>query len=689
MSTAVKPPTSEVGQINWTALPGWGAFTEETEHVPDLTWPSSIATYERIRRDSQVAGLTRGMTLPIRRFRWLIDPNGADPHVVADLASDMGLPVRGEDAAPRRRRKRRFSHDAHLAEALKAPVGPGHAFFEQAGEIIDGRWRLRKLAPRPARTISKITVARDGGLESITQRFGFDAPEIPVSRLVAYVWDQDPGSWTGNSMLRELHRPWLLKDRILRVGAINIERAGGVPYGVAPPGATEAEMAAIHEMARSFRVGEHAGGALPHGAELRFARAAGGDGAVDFVRLQNEEMSRALLMMFMQLGQTESGSRALGGDFIEWFAASQETVADWYCDVTNEHVIEDWVDWNVGEDAQAPLLVWERAEEPELSVADLVALIDAGAVTMDAELEEWLRSSRGLPRGAGAGPAPRAAARGRRAPAPRAAATPFVLPDRTLRRQPNAVEVRAAVDFSEMEQRFEGGRTTLVEQWQTVRAAQIDELAAQIAALDPEDLLALSRIAATPAGAELLTAAQVAMIENAANGALAEAAAQGAALDPPDLDPSRETAARRADAAAELLARSLSEAAARDAVRRSGSGSAEEIAAAVRSYLGDLSDAYLSQQFGGLLARAEGEGRRAVYSDGEDQYVAFYASALLDQNACGPCIQWDGARFDTLDEAESQFPGAGQNVDCEGGARCRCTLVGVFEDDERLFAEPA
>nr|MBA3689709.1 DUF935 family protein [Chloroflexota bacterium] len=555
MSTAVKPPASEIGQINWAPIPGWGALVEETEHVPELTWPSSITTYDRVRRDSQVAGLMRGMTMPIRRRRWLVDPNGARDQVVQDLATDLGLDIRGQEAKPRRRRARRFSHDGHLAESLKALVY-GHAYFEQVGEIVDGRWRLRKLAPRPQRTISHLKVARDGGLEAITQRFGFDAPEIPVSRLVAYVWDQEPGSWTGNSMLRELHRPWLLKDRVLRVGAINIERAGGVPYGIAPPGATPAQTASIEEAARNFRVGEQAGGVLPHGAELKFAMAAGGDGAVQFVRLQNEEMSRALLMMFMQLGQTETGSRALGGDFIDWFSDVQALLAEWYAGVTNEHVVEDWVDWNYGEGEQAPLLVSETAEDPELSVADLVALIDAQVLDIDAELKEWIRQRQGLPRASATViPLQRAAAKAARTARAATSDAPAIpLPDRPLRRQPKAFEVRAAVDFAGMETRFEGGRSTLVSDWQAIRATQIDELVAQIADLDPENLLELSRIAATPAGADVLTAAQVDVIERAAAAAVAEAAAQGTTIATPDLEPSRQTAARRGEATAELLA---------------------------------------------------------------------------------------------------------------------------------------
>jgi hypothetical protein len=42
----------------------------------------------------------------------------------------------------------------------------------------------------------------------------------------------------------------------------------------------------------------------------------------------------------MSLGKTETGWRALGNTFVDFFALAQETVAKHYADVTNEHVIE-------------------------------------------------------------------------------------------------------------------------------------------------------------------------------------------------------------------------------------------------------------------------------------------------------------------------------------------------------------
>lgn len=687
------PPTRELGAINALAgLPGWsdfGAWMDQEEYVPELTWPRSVQTYGIIRRDSQIAGLLRGLTMPIRRRRWLIDPNGARPEVVSALADDLGLDVQGQEPRPRGRSRNRFRHGQHLAEALRALVY-GHAYFEQVGEVEDrgrGRWRLRKLAPRPQRSITGFRVARDGGLIAIKQAEGLDPIEIPVSRLVAYIFDQEPGNWVGTSMLRDLHRPWLIKDRVLRVGAINIERAGGVPYGVAPPNATDTQIAEIARMAREFKVGETSGGALPHGAELKFAMAAGGDGAVAFIRLMNEEMSRALLEMFMQLGQTETGSRALGSEFIDFLAMAHDAIADWYAEITNEHVIEDWVDWNYGEDEQAPLLVSEEPD-PDLADVDLAQLAAQGLITPDPALEDHLRSRYRLPeRTAGAvPPSPEVRAerlrRGRSARPVAAAA--ISLPDRPLRREPYPHEVAAAVDFRAIEAQFETARDGLLAAWAEVRAAQIDELVDAIAATD--DLAELAAIAATPAGADALLAAMDELLSEGAASALSEAAAQGAALPDPDLADARALLESRAEATAALLARSLSETAARQAVARTGGALAPaEVAAEVRAHLEGLSDAYLLDQLGGALTAAQMSGRRAAMHGGEAPGTRYYASELLDSATCSVCVGLDGTEYASLQEAERDYPTGGA-AGCLGGPRCRGTLVALYPDESEPSA---
>jgi hypothetical protein len=364
-----------------------------------------------MRNDSQLAALYMATLLALGKMSWLIDPNGADDAMVTKISEDYNLPILGEEADNRKRGrlKRRFSFRDHMRKAFKAGIY-GHYYFEQVGYIGDGTqgrpndglWHLRKLAERPPSTIQDFRVAEDGGLISIRQNVSQGStswqtplPEIPVDVLVGYVWDQEGANWAGRSWFRECYKNYLIKDRLLRIDAVNHERAGGVPYIEAHPGATLDEIDKLNRMAQSFRVGDTAGGAVPSGAKFNIARGLQSS-VIDSVIYHDEAMARKFMLMVMQLGQTRSGARALGETFVDFWAAGMESFAWWFADTFNEHVLEDDIDWNWGEDVeQVPLLTFDF--DPELMVADLVALIGSGAIIVDDELEAEIRKELRMP----------------------------------------------------------------------------------------------------------------------------------------------------------------------------------------------------------------------------------------------------------------------------------------------------
>jgi hypothetical protein len=219
---------------------------------------------------------------------------------------------------------------------------------------------------------------------------------IPVDRLTGYIWDQEGGSWLGRSMLRDIYKNWLLKDRLVRIDVINHEKAGGVPWAEAQPGATSGEVEALHQMMRNFKIGENSGGAVPAGAKVNVARSGNTD-VIGSVQYHDEAMARKFLLMLIQLGQTSTGSRALGNTFAEFFFSGQQSIAEWYVDNFNEHVIEDWWNWNYG-DGDDNVARLKYNADIEIAVDDLTKLITAKAIVVDSELEISLRKELGLPR---------------------------------------------------------------------------------------------------------------------------------------------------------------------------------------------------------------------------------------------------------------------------------------------------
>lgn len=403
---------AEIGYQRET-LPGWGALAEDSHETnPALVWPKSIDVFDKMRReDAQVGSVLRAVTFPIRRTTWMIDPAGARDEVVDLIADSFGLPVKGRDRTAATRTRDRFDFDEHLRLALLELVF-GHSVFEQVYRVDDdGTVRLRKLAWRPPRTISKWDVAPDGGLVAVEQ-WGTTGRtvRIPVEKLVVYVNEREGANWAGTSLLRTAYKNWLLKDRTLRAQAVGVERNSlGIPVyegAPLPDGLSEAEMLAWVEtqktdglaLAKATRAGQDAGAAIPAGAKFSLMGVTGNRADTDKpIRYHDEQIARAVLAHFLNLG-TETGSWALGSTFAEFFVGSLNAVALHVASTCQAHVVEDLVDLNFGPTEPAPRLVPATIGEEQPITAEAVkALVDCGAIRTDRATEEYLRQRYKLP----------------------------------------------------------------------------------------------------------------------------------------------------------------------------------------------------------------------------------------------------------------------------------------------------
>lgn len=373
----------------------------DINEVDALRWPMSIQTFDRIRRDAQAAAMFNSLTVPIRRYPWAVDPNGAEDEVVERFADDVSLPIIGTEKKPIGRTRNRFNWDDHLSHTFLACLY-GHMPFEQQGYVEgevgnDGnpmRWRLHKLFPIMPATIGSFDVTPNGSLVSIRQnlytRIGQQQPPpIPISQLVVYVWGKEGANWLGRSMLVPVYRHWLIKDRLLRVDAVKHERTGaGVPIVEAPQGATGGEIARLDAMAQRYKVGEAAGGAVPAGSKFRLVGVEGATSDVlASVRYQDEQMAMSFSQEVRTLGQSAYGSRALGETFAGLAQPFEETVAGWVSRTTNEHVVEDWVDWNFGGDYGAPRIVYEDPSLETPGLTEEQVAMQQAQKTLDATAE--------------------------------------------------------------------------------------------------------------------------------------------------------------------------------------------------------------------------------------------------------------------------------------------------------------
>lgn len=414
MSAPAHPVFAERGYASGSADNAWSQW-EQFEQVPDLQWPASVRVFTRMaREDTRVSSLLAAISLPIRRTQWRIAQAGASDEVTQFVASNLGLPIQGANPIPDQGRVRgRFSWSQHLMWALGV-LQYGHSVFEQIYRMgPDGRAHLHKLAPRPQRTISQWNVALDGGLESIEQfapassRVSTTPVKLPVSRLVVYTRDMEPGQWIGNSLLRPSYKNWLLKDELLRIQAVAIRRNGmGVPIGTAAEKAGQEDVNKIAAMAQNLRGGDNAGAGLPFGAKMELLGVQGNlpdiGMAIDY---HDKQIALAGLAHFLNL--SGGGSYALATVQADTFVQSVQTFAESLRDTATAHVIEDLVDANFGPDEPAPRLIFDEIGSQQAPVAAaLKMLVDAGLLSPDVLVEQDLRQRLGLPARSDDTPAP-------------------------------------------------------------------------------------------------------------------------------------------------------------------------------------------------------------------------------------------------------------------------------------------
>jgi hypothetical protein len=389
-------------------------------------------------------------------------------------------------------------------------------------------------------------------------------------------------------------------------------------------------------------------------------------------------------------------------------------------------IVTNIVDVNYGEDEPAPRLVCtDVGENYEITAEALYRLTQTGAMSPDPALDEWIRktwriplrvtewepTTRGIPSpGAPAGPVQDPDNPDLPAPAP-LPAPPKPAPGKTqktqtpaarrrairatagLRRPMTAVEAASGFDPLMMKHQHANALGKLMSDYRAVLRTQRNDLVDQvIAAVKSGRPDKLAQLKADPApGALLIQQAMDTLSQSAVNMMIAEADRQGVVIDAGKVKLPAVKLSRVAQARAALHAAWLSQQAGSKAMQTvkatrrvraaddEGDEDADEAGDMIDSFLTDLSDVSLKDQLGAALTAAQNTGRVAVLEAApESAGTAVYtATEINDDNTCEPCADIDGEAFESLSDAEDAYPSGGF-VDCEGGLRCRGTVIAVW-----------
>jgi hypothetical protein len=246
-------------------------------------------------------------------------------------------------------------------------------------------------------------------------------------------------------------------------------------------------------------------------------------------------------------------------------------------------------------------------------------------------------------------------------------------------RHPTKIELSAKTDFQALQKHWEDEIQKLLNGWGDIKEQQILDLQGQIQnAVSNQSADQVAAIMTTVTGEDLILKHMTAMMESSVVDAKLEAERQGLKLSTIDTSDVTRTLQRQSAAMGKIMARSISNSAATQALTRYGVDalSGEDVANLVGDHLSSLSPSYAEDMLGGALTQAQNQGRMAVFSQSAGTY---YSSELLDKNTCEECEKIDGHDYATLADAEADYPQGGYS-ECLGGPRCRGTIVAVYDE---------
>jgi hypothetical protein len=684
MSLAASTSRTAVAGVSGNA-PYFGSMNTG-EYLKKLDGSTGRLVYDQMRRsDPQVGAVLKAICLPLRSNDYSIEPaSKAEQDVEIAHTIDERL-----------KRGMSITWDDTLRHVLLM-LPFGFSILEKVWERVDGQIMPKKLDPRLPQSIVRWESNRyDGSLIGPVQR-GSDGREytLPIEKLLVFTMDKEGDNWEGISILRQAYKPWYIKDQLEKINAIKHDRFGvGMPRAKVPGNVTPdtTEYRNTEDMLSRIYAQEQGYIVQPEGYDIDILGGGGKEGsdALPSIKYYDEAIAKAMLAMFISLGTSETGSRALGQSFFDAFMLSLQTFADYIADVFNRFLIPEWVDynWNV---TGYPTM--KAAQIMELDYAQIAALVGGGALTADLDLENAIRRSMNIPERK-ARPAQPPAPEPDQDQAQKQPATdqpqdaqaqdlPVITASdrRSFADLPLAPEEQL-VDLAGITLRLNDAESNLTADILKIRDEQAKNIVIQlVAGRQVHNFGVIARGDMFNA----LAAVYKQQVKAGRGDVLAETRKQRPDLKLGDLK--RPSAQQAADLSLERINLDVNGAAEKLKctlaqwsidLRQSGL-QGDLLRGALMDRYSQMSTDTWDRMAAGAVNRGWGVGRADGLESIADEIDHCYYSAILDTNVCQVCLSTahdPGSQNHAPDDAEYATP----NPNCLGDGRCRCFTIGVMK----------
>jgi len=391
-SQLINPPGATGTQI-------YGGWPIEKDFTPPaLQSTDRVKTFDKMRlTDPMIKASLLMVSLPIRSAKWDILP-------ASEESKDIEI---SDYIRANLFESQIFSWNDFLRSVLLY-LPFGFYPFAKRYRIEEGKLILEELEPRLPETIQKWHRSKENGdLERIEQfTLGYDDRWqiflIPRERLVYFCNDREGDDWRGESILRSAYGAWWRKDVLLRLDAIRHERFSvPTPKYELREGFQEGDYDRAKEILENYRSHEKGYLIQMPGDKIDFLTLS--STAMPDIQASIDREDRYILFnvlgQFMNLGNTETGSRSVGEVHSDLFYGSLQFVANDIATTLEKDLIRELVDVNFGEQKSYPKISVTKLQKPNIAlVLDAISkLIPIGVLTTDENIEKTIRDLMDLP----------------------------------------------------------------------------------------------------------------------------------------------------------------------------------------------------------------------------------------------------------------------------------------------------
>ena len=387
-----KPKASEIKvEFGRTGTNIFHGFLLNTDYNKDLVGTRRIDVFDQMRfGDPTVKATLLAIKLPILSANWFIQEGANDATSIKQRDFIKEVLFDQMD----------HSFTSFLRQALTY-LDYGAYWFEKVFDRRDdGMIVWKKFAPRLPRTIEKYEL-EDGSPGIVQYLPTAGKAEIPGWKLLGFINEMEGENYEGVSVLRPAYFPWYAKDRLCRIDTIATERQGlGVVDVVTPVGMDQTEKNKLITAAKNLRANEQGYVLRPAGVQFGFMdmKANTVKDPKDMIIYYDRQITKAVLAQFLELGSTDSGSRALSEDHSKLFILGLQAVAKQVQEVMNK-AIRELIDFNFSGVKKYPKLEVGKIglTDPNKMAEGLLKLTQGSLLTPDYQTEVAVRQLYDLP----------------------------------------------------------------------------------------------------------------------------------------------------------------------------------------------------------------------------------------------------------------------------------------------------